>query len=171
MTTISTITPLSPNVPSTSNPDKFDEYGDKLLSELPTMVTEENTSIGQMNTVAEEVSANKTAAETARDKSEEWAEKAEDSEVETGKYSALHHSAKAKDAQTAAENASNATLYDSGITGGYGVGDVVYSTAGDSYRCIQVQAEGAVEALTNELYWTWLGGESDPLPDIFMMGF
>ncbi|WP_299081913.1 hypothetical protein, partial [uncultured Paraglaciecola sp.] len=42
---------------------------------------------------------------TARDKSQDWAEKAEDSEVETGKYSALHHSAKALGQRVLAETA------------------------------------------------------------------
>ena len=39
--------------------------------------------------------ANAEAAATARDKAEEWAEAAENVEVETGKYSAKHYSAKA----------------------------------------------------------------------------
>lgn len=45
------------------------------------------------------------AAEAARDVAEDWAEEAEDTEVTTGKYSALHHAAKALAAQTAAEAA------------------------------------------------------------------
>lgn len=62
----------------------------------------------------------------------------------------------------AAENASNATEYDTGKTGGYSVGDVVYSAStGISYRCIQAQAEGAVQPLTNTAYWTKLGGKQD----------
>ena len=44
-------------------------------------------------------------AETAEAKAEQWAEEVEDTEVETGKYSALHHKEKALDAQTAAEAA------------------------------------------------------------------
>lgn len=46
-----------------------------------------------------------TAAEAARDKSQAWAETAEDVEVETGQFSSLHHKAKAQAAQTAAETA------------------------------------------------------------------
>ena len=37
----------------------------------------------------------KTASETARDKSQKWADEIEDTEVEVGKYSSLHHAAKA----------------------------------------------------------------------------
>jgi hypothetical protein len=44
-------------------------------------------------------------AEAARDKAEDWAEEAEDVEVEEGMYSAKHHSAKAAAAQTASEAA------------------------------------------------------------------
>jgi hypothetical protein len=44
-------------------------------------------------------------AEAARDKAENWAEEAEDVEVEEGMYSAKHHSAKAAAAQTASEAA------------------------------------------------------------------
>ncbi len=51
------------------------------------------------------VEAAKLAAQDARDKAEDWAEKAEDAEVETGMYSAKHHSAKAAAAQVASEKA------------------------------------------------------------------
>jgi hypothetical protein len=44
-------------------------------------------------------------AEAARDKAEDWAEEAEDVEVDPGMYSAKHHSAKAAAAQTASETA------------------------------------------------------------------
>ena len=47
-------------------------------------------------------SANVTAAQAAEDKAEKWAEEVEDTPVEAGKYSALHHSAKAADSATAA---------------------------------------------------------------------
>jgi len=43
-------------------------------------------------------------AEAARDKAEQWAEEPEDSEVETGKFSALHYAAKAEDSEIAASN-------------------------------------------------------------------
>ncbi|MDY0388613.1 MAG: hypothetical protein RBT65_16120, partial [Methanolobus sp.] len=42
-------------------------------------------------------------SEDARDKSEQWAENPEDMEVEPGKYSALHHAAKAEDLKDLAE--------------------------------------------------------------------
>lgn len=47
-------------------------------------------------------------AQAARDKAEQWAEEPEDSQVETGKYSALHHAAKAADSATAASNSASA---------------------------------------------------------------
>lgn len=49
-----------------------------------------------------------TSADNAlasENKAEKWAEEVEDTEVETGKYSALHHKEKALAAQTAAETA------------------------------------------------------------------
>lgn len=58
---------------------------------------------------------------------------------------------------TAADNASNATAYDPGKVGGYAVGVVVYSATGPSYRCIQDQAEGAIQALSEIAYWAPLG--------------
>jgi hypothetical protein len=50
---------------------------------------------------AETLAARDTAVE-ARGKSEEWAEKPEDEEVEPGRYSALHHAAKSADSAAAA---------------------------------------------------------------------
>lgn len=50
----------------------------------------------------------KTAAETARDKAQDWAEEVEDTEVDTGQYSALHHSAKASAQRVLAETAKGA---------------------------------------------------------------
>ena len=123
----------------TQTPAEIATAGDTTISEWTTIIGEENTWAGQVNTVAGEVNTAKDDAETAQTAAEL---------AETN----------AEAAQAAAENASDAEAYDSGIIGGYAVGDVVYSTAGYSYRCIQVQAEGAVEALTNTAYWTKLGG-------------
>lgn len=50
------------------------------------------------NTILQEATA-------ARDKAQQWAEEPEDSEVETGQYSALHHAEKAGAAQVSAEAA------------------------------------------------------------------
>ena len=60
----------------------------------------------------------------------------------------------------AAEAISGVTLYDAGITGGYSVGDAVYSAVGWTYRCIQDQAEGAVIAVTNTAYWNQISGDN-----------
>lgn len=60
--------------------------------------------------------ASETAAQTAQAKAEDWAEGAEDVEVETGKYSAKHHALKAEDQAiladqraTAAQNSATAS--------------------------------------------------------------
>jgi len=50
------------------------------------------------------VEAAKLAAQSARDKAEDWAEEAEDVEVEEGMYSAMHHSAKAAASAAAADD-------------------------------------------------------------------
>lgn len=56
-----------------------------------------------------DVETAKTAAQAARDKAKKWAEEVEDTEVETGKYSALHHAAKAAgSASSASESADSA---------------------------------------------------------------
>lgn len=49
--------------------------------------------------------ANQQAAEAAEAKAQDWAEELEDVEVETGKYSALHHSAKAANFESLASTA------------------------------------------------------------------
>jgi len=65
-------------------------------------VTTVATNIADVNLTASKMAEIEAApgaatdAATARDKAEEWAEKAEDVEVETGKYSAKHHAAKAE---------------------------------------------------------------------------
>lgn len=52
----------------------------------------------------------KELAETARDKAQDWAEETEDTEVETGQYSAKHHALKADaSADAAAASESNAS--------------------------------------------------------------
>lgn len=51
-----------------------------------------------------------SAASSSEDKAEKWAEEVEDTEVETGKYSALHHAAKAAASASAASSSeSNAS--------------------------------------------------------------
>lgn len=57
-----------------------------------------------------------TNTETARDKAQDWAEEVEDTEVETGQYSALHHATKAAASKTAAETAEiNAEAAEAGV--------------------------------------------------------
>jgi len=66
------------------------------------------TAAGNSKTAAQSA---QSAAESARDKAKEWANKDEDSPVETGKYSGKHYAAKAgasaSSASTSATNASN----------------------------------------------------------------
>jgi hypothetical protein len=57
----------------------------------------------------------KEAAESARDKAGEWAENPEDVEVETGKYSALHHAAKAAQSAIDAAAASHTQNTDTSL--------------------------------------------------------
>lgn len=99
---------------ATTNPGGFANDGHQVnfpaalqdLSAAASAVAREaesaGTSAGTATTKAGEASASKDAAETAatnsaaaRDKSQLWADEAEDVEVEPGKHSALHHAAKA----------------------------------------------------------------------------
>ncbi|UPT53197.1 fiber protein [Synechococcus phage Ssp-JY42] len=61
MTTVPTITPLTTPVPTTDDPTNFQSRADVLVSELPTMVTQQNLAITAMNTVAGEVAASASA--------------------------------------------------------------------------------------------------------------
>ena len=66
----------------------------------------------------------KGQAETARDKAQDWAEEAEDTEVEVGKFSALHHAAKASDSADraqAADASANKQIVIDGVTYQYGL--------------------------------------------------
>lgn len=49
-----------------------------------------------------------SAAQTSEDKAEKWAESPEDTQVEPGKYSALHHASKAASSASAAQNSASA---------------------------------------------------------------
>lgn len=54
-----------------------------------------------------------------------------------------------------------ATEYDSGKVDGYAAGDSVYSaTTGFTYRALQTQAQGAVQALTSTAYWALIAGDN-----------
>lgn len=57
-----------------------------------------------------EIDAIPATVETYTNKAQEWAEQPEDTEVEPGKYSSLHHAAKSEDSATSsASSASTAT--------------------------------------------------------------
>jgi hypothetical protein len=85
--------------------DDYDQQtNDFRLSEIQ-MAEDLNVSIPAMNAVAATMTSQLSAAQTARDKANEWAENAEDTEVETGQFSALHHAAKASASATAAATA------------------------------------------------------------------
>lgn len=66
--------------------------------------------------VVTDIAAAETDAEDWADLAEQWAEEVEDTEVETGKYSALHHSAKAADSATAAASDAVDTASDAADT-------------------------------------------------------
>ena len=74
-------------------------------SNAATSESNASTSASNASSSASAASTSETNAASWEDKAEKWAEEAEDVEVETGKYSALHHKEKALDAQTAAEAA------------------------------------------------------------------
>ena len=125
--------------PARTDPDNFDSRADAFLAVLSTWGA---AGTGDLNVLKTQMNALSTA-------------------VNGYSTDAAASETAAEAAQVAAVAASNATAYDTGKVGGYAVGDVVYSTAGHSYRCIQIQAEGAVEALTNTAYWTLLGSTLD----------
>jgi len=131
--------------PQRTDPDNFDARADAFTSALAAWGA---AGTGDLNVLRDQMNALSTAVNG-------YSVAADASAVTSAAQAVL-----AAASATAAENASNATAYDTGIVGGYAVGDVVYSTAGNSYRCIQVQAEGAVEALSNAAYWTLLGGKT-----------
>ena len=149
----------APTAPSAGDSSTFDALADPFMAYIEGMDDEYNPYGTDVNDVTTDINArivemnlNATAMNTIKS----------DTQAIVDEAAAI---------ALAADNASNASLYDPAITGGYSVGDVVYSSGGLSYRCIQTQAEGSVEAITNEAYWTALIADPDPLPDIFMMGF
>ena len=101
------------------------------------------------------------------DKAEQWAENPENVEVEAGKYSALHHAAKAAMSEANAEAAAldaagsaaeafgaAAPAWDSGTV--YNFPDVVAFTNGHTYRCIGTNITSApnINGIDNEADWT-----------------
>ncbi len=88
-------------------------------------------------------------AVAARDKAEEWAEKAEDSEVETGQFSAKHHALKAAASVSALPTnnfaATTAPTVGDDSGDGYSVGSRwVDTTADESYICTDASLGAAV---------------------------
>jgi hypothetical protein len=104
------------------------------------------------------------------DKAKRWAENPEDSEVEPGQYSALHHASKAaisaSNAEAAALDAAGsaaaafgaaAPAWDSETV--YNYNDVVSFNNGHTYRCIGTNIVGAdhapnINGVDNEAEWT-----------------
>jgi len=159
----------------------FDSEADAFLGHFPTLESELSTLISQINLTQGEINTSEQNAEQAVSDAQAKVVLCQDEvdncqakvvlcqdEVDNCQYQVALAALQvglaedqvdlAENAVEAAENASNATLYDTGKTGGYAVGDVVYSPSGPSYRCIQDQAEGAVQALSEVLYWYGLGG-------------
>lgn len=126
------ITEYTGTVPdkATQTPSVFSAAADAFVDFMEGMPAEENAFANQANTLRTDCNTAMAGAETAQTASEA-----------------------AKDIAVAA---ANATLYDTGKTGGYSVGDVVYSVSGEPYRCIQAQAEGVVQSLTSTSYWFYM---------------
>lgn len=93
-------------------------------------------------------------AETFRGQTDTWAAAVEDNV--TAIYNLLVASIAA--GEVPAE-------YDSGISGGYSEGDVVWhSSTYFLYIAMQDQAEGAVQAITNTSYWQVIAGDDKEEP-------
>jgi hypothetical protein len=120
------ISPLPTPAPNRNSqtPSAFSDSVDNLLGVLPTFIEETNTTASDVTTQSATASSAASSAESSA---------------------------------AIASAAANAIAYDTGKTGGYSVGEVVYGTtgsvAGFSFRCIQDQAEGAVQPLTDTSYW------------------
>lgn len=63
-----------------------------------------------VTTMQTAVNTAKAASEAARDKSQQWAENAEDVEVETGKFSSMHHANKANASATSASDSKDVAV-------------------------------------------------------------
>lgn len=96
---------------------KYVNDGDTILA------SDHNTINSSVDLGFQQVEADLTAiesdAETYAGIAQQWAEEAEDTEVAVGQYSALHHRAKAEDAQGLAETAQGAAETAQGLTEGY----------------------------------------------------
>ncbi|MGE4532088.1 hypothetical protein [Halomonas sp.] len=93
-------------------------YRDELADAIDwqnTVFTATETEATNAADSATAASNSASASETARDKSQEWAENPEDVEVETGQYSALHHAAKAEGFKDTAEAAAAAAQSAAGL--------------------------------------------------------
>lgn len=65
-------------------------------SDSATSASESSSSASSSLSSANTAEGHKNSAETAMNKAEDWAEETEDTEVEIGKYSSLHHAAKSE---------------------------------------------------------------------------
>ena len=89
---------------STSESNALSYKNDAETSASNASTSESNASTSESN-----ASTSETNALASENKAEQWAEEVEDTEVGTGKYSALHHKEKALAAQEAAEIAQGFT--------------------------------------------------------------
>lgn len=136
MTTISTISNFTQDPPSTSDPDNFDTRADSAFSDLhDSIIPNMNTSIGQMNTVVDEVNNNKeatdsnvTTTEMYKNLAKDWATATEGTLVENLDYSALHYKEKAKEYSQAVITGVDSDNYTGSISFSIGVKNLTISS-------------------------------------------
>jgi hypothetical protein len=98
----------------------------------------------------EDVELAKSAAETARDKASQWSEASENTEVETGQYSAKHHSLKSAASATASASSATASADARDLT-------LQYRNAAQTAQSAAEDAQAAAEAALDEFDDRWLG--------------
>lgn len=167
------MTEISQTISTLSNPivrknmtsEQIAVAGDTTISELQTIFGQQNTLSGQINTVAGEVNSNAAAAAQSVTDAADLVALAVD-QVDL----ATDQAALATAAKTAAENASNATAYDTDKVDGYTAGtDYVYSPSTYlAFQCIQTQAQGSVQPLTDTTYWRPLGAGSSAMSPTYV---
>jgi len=141
-------------------------------AEYNAMLSANRAALSEANAAESETNAatSETNALAHENKAYQWAENPENNEVEPGKYSALHHSLKAKsselsaatyavDAAGSATAAFGAAADPWDVSTIYSYPDVVAFTNGHTYRCIGEGIFGAdyapnIGGTDNVLYWT-----------------
>jgi len=115
------------DMPTRTDPDTFEDRTNVLLNKFPTLGQE-------LNDMAEEFNSTVSTVSDSSDLAEKWASEVEDTEVETGKYSALHHAAKAEASATSVADAASTATTQAGIaTTQAGIATTQAGLATDAY--------------------------------------